>query len=81
METTLCGCHSSCHQILTEYDPEYNHVYLEIHLTTHRNFFKRIWVAVKYIFGYKSNYGAWDNFIVDKKNKESLLKELIKIKD
>ena len=81
MNVTICACHSSEHQILTEYDEKYNQIYVQIHLSTHKNFFKRIWVAIKYVFGYKSRYGEWDNIIIDKDNYHILAKELSKIKD
>jgi hypothetical protein len=28
--------------------------------------------AIKYVLGYKSKYGAWDEFILDKTHAESL---------
>ena len=42
--------------------PEY---YCSIYLNQWRNVFKRIWVAIKYVFGYKCKYGHWDNWTLD----------------
>lgn len=32
-------------------------VYLTVHLPDNRPWYKRVWLAVKFIFGYKSPYG------------------------
>lgn len=72
----LCSCYSSEHQIIVHldegedlYPPE---VYLHIHLVR-RSFWYRLKYGIKYIFGYKSRYGAWDEFILDKTHVKSLL--------
>lgn len=78
-ETTsiiICECKSSEHQIIIHKDDDFenNHklIYLSPHLYTYKNFFKRVIVAFKYIFGYKSKYGAWDSIIVSKENYQPL---------
>jgi hypothetical protein len=30
---------------------------------SNKTFFKRIWIAIKYIFGYKCKYGHFDEFV------------------
>ena len=42
-----------------------------MHLTTYKKFFKRVWIGIKYMCGYKSKFGDWDTMIF--KN-EDLLK-------
>lgn len=68
----LCDCGSAEHQIIIHKDKDFSEGYREVilcpHLITYRNIFKRIWVAIKYILGYKCKYGAWDNIIVSKQN-------------
>ena len=59
----ICECNSLEHQVTFWYDEEDNMLYNEIHLTTNRNFIKRLWYGLKYAFGYKSRYGAWDSTI------------------
>lgn len=59
----LCSCHSDEHQIIIHHDLEDRLVYLHIHLAG-RPFFKRLIAGVKYIFGYKCRYGAWDEMIL-----------------
>lgn len=68
----ICDCHSLEHQLIfwKPDDKEYSKLYVYPHLI-HRGFGRRIVSAFKYIFGYKSRYGAWDEFIF---NNENLLK-------
>ncbi len=72
----LCSCYSSDHQMIIHLDkggdmfpPE---AFVHVHLVR-RSFLYRVKYAVKYIFGYKSQYGAWDEFILDKSHVKSLL--------
>lgn len=61
-----CICDSSEHVLRVVKDD--NDIYIEVQLHKHHNIFKRMWLAVKYIFGYESEYGHWDCWII--KNKE-----------
>jgi hypothetical protein len=61
----LCDCNSPSHQIIIGYDEHvegWPEIYLSIHLIK-RGFWRRLKYAVKYLFGYKSRYGAWDEFL------------------
>lgn len=66
----ICQCNSTEHQMVLLYEEEYNDVlnktfpvcYAHVHLNK-RNFWYRLIYGVKYIFGYKSRYGAFDEFI------------------
>ena len=63
-----CICSSSDHTIRFVYFADEDGIvdfddaglYLEVQLVQWRNIFKRIWVAIKYIFGYQCRYGHWD---------------------
>ncbi|MFW6247047.1 MAG: hypothetical protein ACOC22_02630 [bacterium] len=72
----LCDCGLAEHQIIIHKDNQFSGGYREItlcpHLITHKNILKRIWVAIRYVFGYKSRYGAWDNIIVSQQNYKPL---------
>lgn len=70
----ICECGSLDHTIFLWYDKTggWPELYGEIHLRTHWNIFKRIWYSLKYILGYKSRYGCWDEFIFSKENEEKL---------
>lgn len=59
-----CACSTSEHLVKVVYDPEDNDIYVEVHLHTWRSIFRRIWIGLKYVFGYKSRYGQWDEVIV-----------------
>ena len=50
------------------YPPE---AYVNVHLVR-RSFWYRVKYGIKYIFGFKSRYGAWDEFILDKTHAKSL---------
>ena len=60
----ICGCHSTEHQriILYSEDDGFPMVYSHIHLNQ-RPFWGRLKYGIKYIFGYKCRYGAFDEFI------------------
>jgi hypothetical protein len=68
-EILICDCHSTDHQIVIifsedEFDngQKYPMCYLHVHLNK-RPFWERVKYGIKYIFGYKSKYGAFDEFI------------------
>lgn len=69
-EILICDCHSSDHQIIVNYgeqeddkgNPIWHEVYFSIHLAP-RPFWKRLVYGVRYIFGRRSRFGAWDEFI------------------
>ena len=67
-ELFICECGSHEHQMFVWYDEEFDEIMFYPHLTTHRNFFQRLWYGIKYIFGYKSMYGAWDELLMEKDN-------------
>lgn len=73
-ELFICACHSVEHQLVISYSTEekYKEVYCSIHLKPERNIFKRIWHAVKYIFGHRSNYGDFDEFIFKPEDADKL---------
>jgi hypothetical protein len=68
----VCECHSLEHQVSFWYDEEDELVYIETHLTTHDNFFKRLWVGLKYAFGYKSRFGEWDEVLMGEDKQKEL---------
>jgi hypothetical protein len=46
--------------------------YTSVYLHHYQSFLKRIWIAIKYVFGYRSKYGHWDCFIMQPKDAERL---------
>ena len=70
-EIFICDCHSSEHQfIIRKFDDE-EEVYLTIHLNK-KPLLKRIKYAFKYIFGYQSRYGAFDEIILNPEDADRL---------
>ncbi len=62
-----CSCHSPEHTITFNLNVEDKEIYTSVFLHQYRPFYERVWVAIKYIFGYKSKYGHWDCFSADAK--------------
>ena len=74
-----CVCHSDEHILRFMYDKDDNQFYTTIFLNQYRNIFKRIWIAIKYIFGYKCKYGHWDQWILKYEEVDRMKKLLDKI--
>jgi hypothetical protein len=64
----VCDCHSLEHQFSIWYDEDLNQIYIEPHLYHSGNWFGKLWGGIKYIFGYKTRFGNWDETIIDTKD-------------
>lgn len=73
-ELLICACSSDEHQIIIHNDDDI--IYCSVHLVN-LPFFKRLWNAIKYVFGYKCKYGNFEEFILSKKHVDSL-KDVVK---
>lgn len=73
-ELLVCDCFSAEHNVQIVIDEEHKELTLEVYLHQYRSLWERIKVAVKYIFGYKCQYGHWDCFNFRKE-------DLVKIKN
>lgn len=73
-ELFICECHNVEHQLIFSYFPDDKEVYVSIHLTPQSGFWKRLGLAIKYIFGYRSCYGHFDEFIFKKYDADRLQK-------
>ena len=69
-ELIICKCHNSEHQIIFKYwdDDLHDYVYMDVLINPEYKLWRRIKEAIKYIFGYRSKYGMFDEFILDKKD-------------
>jgi len=69
----LCECHSTEHQLIVLYNDDggYPEVYFHIHLNR-KPFWKRLVYGVKYIFGYRSRFGAFEEFIFNPEDVEKM---------
>jgi hypothetical protein len=59
--------------MVLRFDEEDKMVYVEIHLVP-LVWYKRLWLGIKYIFGYQSRYGAFDEFIFNPNDARRLQK-------
>ena len=78
IEILICGCNSIDHQLVISYSEDetddkcsYPMCYFNVHLNK-RPFWYRVKYGFKYIFGYKCNYGAFDEFIFNPKDVDKL---------
>lgn len=58
-----CVCMTDEHTIrfqLDATDPDNVELYTSVFLNQYHGFFGRLWIAIKYLFGYKCKYGHWD---------------------
>jgi hypothetical protein len=74
-----CICHSPEHTLrfVLDLDTDDPIIYTEIFLNQYRPWYKRIWVAIKYIFGYKCKYGHWDSWELKIEDAKRLAQMLI----
>ena len=77
-EVFICECLNTEHQIIMSYDNDFDTVWCSIHLIPESNIFKRIWKGIKYIFGYRSRYGHFDEFIFRKQAADKL-QDIVKV--
>ena len=80
-ELFICQCNSIEHQLVFSYFPDDKTVYASIHLIPEYSIWKRIINAVKYIFGRRSMYGHFDEFILKKSDADKLQKIVNFLKD
>ncbi|MBT3922445.1 MAG: hypothetical protein HOF21_07690 [Nitrospina sp.] len=69
----LCECSFPEHLFFFFYDDKDNVLYLNIHLSVQQGIFRRIWTAIKYIFGHQSTYGGFDEIIIRPEDRERLV--------
>lgn len=74
-ELFICSCENTEHQIVFSYfeDDDIHNVYATIHLRK-KSLWARLKYGIKYIFGYQSRYGAFDEFIFNPNDARRLQK-------
>lgn len=75
-----CICHSDEHAIKYTLDKDENEFYVSLFLNTYSNIFKRVWIAIKYIFNYKCIYGHWDNWTLKEEDTSRMIEMLKELK-
>jgi len=74
-----CACHSMDHTLRFTFDKEDHLIYAEAFLQD-RHWYERIWLGLKYFFGYKTRHGQFGEWImkdVDAERLRSMLDEFI----
>ena len=67
-----CDCGDSAHHFtitqVSNYDKTFDDecVYISYYMNQYRTWYQRLWLAIKYVFGYKSRFGDWDSITLDK---------------
>ena len=72
-EIMVCQCSSTEHQVVYYHNQSDNEVYMHVHLSS-GPWWKRVWPALKYLFGHRSRYGNWDEFILGPEHVDQLRK-------
>lgn len=75
-----CRCHSPEHTMLITYYPEDGDMCATIFLNENP-WYKRLWIAIKYVFNYKCVYGHFDEFAMPSENRDSFFNIAKKFKE
>ena len=74
-----CDCWSLDHVMrLSYFEDEPDTLYVETHLRSY-GFFRRVWHAIKYVFGYRSRYGDFDEYLWNVETMAKIRDELNKV--
>jgi len=68
----ICGADEHTLKFVLSMEEDYPEIYTTIFLNQYRSFWKRLWVGIKYIFGYKCKYGHWDVWVLNPGDAERL---------
>ena len=76
----ICGCGDSSHHLIFTLDSDDKEVWLHYQLEL-RVWYKRLWIGIKYIFGYQSRFGAYGELLINETNVDEFEKIVTHIKD
>ena len=76
-----CICAHDEHTLRFTLDKEEKEIYTSVFLSKNRNFFVRIILGIRYIFGGKSRYGHFGNWVLNPKDSDKLEQMLKEFKD
>lgn len=68
-EIEICQCSSLEHQVIFQFDPDegYNDfLYINVALNHYYPWYKRIWLGIKYMFGYECRFGHYDEIMLNR---------------
>ncbi len=77
-----CSCDSPEHtfMFIMDDDPEWNDTYLFVHLKP-LPFWRRVAAAIRYVFGYTSKYGCFDESVLNDEQLDSILNFVNRVRD
>ena len=81
-----CDCQDFDHLLRIAYFDDkdiHNELYIEVHLRQ-KSFLKRLWLGLKYVFGFRSSFGDFDEFVMTRKKVleiKKVLEDFIKTTD
>lgn len=64
-ELFICQCGDPSHQFIISSDKEFDSIVVSVHLNRDHNIFKRMWNALRYVFGRRSIYGDFDEILIN----------------
>lgn len=76
-EVFFCRCADHEHQLIIE--PTEDWLCVSVSLSDNLSFFKRLKLAIKYIFGYRSRYGMFAEILIDPWEANELINFLGKV--
>ena len=79
-ETFICECNSVEHIAIFSFDKDWDDIFMHVHLTK-KGFWTRLKYAIRYIFGYQCQYGAFDEFIFNPNDADKLQKVVDVLKE
>ena len=79
-----CECDNPEHILRVMYnkdnkEKEWDQIYIDFQFYPHKNIFKRIWIAIKYIFGIKNRHSPWEDMILKRTDVPRLINLLSNI--
>ena len=77
---TVCGCGDPAHHLLFTFDPDVHQVWLHYQLELDP-WYRRLWLGIKYIFGYQSIYGMYGELLINENNIDSFEKIVEHVKN
>lgn len=67
-----CACSSVEHTLRFVLDKDDDEIYVEMHLNPCLPWYKRVWQAVRYVFGYRCKYGHWNCTVINREGAKKL---------
>lgn len=73
----VCDCGDLSHQFVVSWYPDEQNVsdemFITVHLAQSLNFWQRFWAMLKYVFGYRSSFGDFDEVVLNKYRAKKLV--------